>query len=68
MRLYPQFSMNAWAPIHLPTGLVDFSNVRCDLVVFPLMLTHWTLLPAIVATQRHPKCLDIRTLTGYSLR
>src|SRR5947209_17187343 len=37
--LVPQFRMNAWTSIHLPTRMVDFLNVFCHLVVFLLMLT-----------------------------
>src|SRR5579884_2993692 len=55
--LLPQFRMNAWAAIHLPTGVVDFLNMLYELLVFPLMLTHRTLLPGIVAAQGHFKCL-----------
>jgi len=34
--LVPQFSMNAGTSIHLPTGVVDFLNVLCQLAGLPV--------------------------------
>src|SRR5213080_769340 len=48
--------MNPWAPIDLPTGMVDLLNMLCELAIFLAMLTHWTLLPGVVATQRDTQC------------
>src|SRR6266699_5144072 len=50
-----QSSMNTWTPIHLSTRVIDCLNVFCKLVVFPLMLTHRTFHPRIVAAQRDTK-------------
>ena len=36
--------------------MVDLLNMLCELAIFLAMLTHWTLLPGVVATQRDTQC------------
>src|SRR6266566_3888078 len=52
-----QVGMHARTTIHPSIGMISRLNMLGKLAIFSLMLTHRTLPPGIIATDRHVKCL-----------